>query len=97
VTTRTANFATSIVPWFNIFGSFGRRTKDNAAIVEAYETRLGASFDAPSACWGVRFLRTKEFDVPEDSAVYLLQLAVTFLGQTRSLPDMSGAVLSRMP
>ena len=97
VTTRTANFATSIVPWFNIFGSFGRRTKDNAAIVEAYETRLGASFDAPSACWGVRFLRTKEFDVPEDSAVYLLQLAVTFLGQTRSLPNMSGAVLSRMP
>lgn len=97
VTTRTANVATSIVPWFNIFASLGRRSKDEAAVVEAYETRLGASFDAPSACWGLRFLRTKEFDVPEESAVYLLQLAVTFMGQNRSLPNMSGAILSRMP
>lgn len=97
VTTRTANIVSSIVPWFNIFASLGRRTKDDAAVASAYETRLGASFDAPSTCWGVRFLRTKEFDVPEESAVYLLQLAVTFLGQTRSLPNMSGAVLSRLP
>lgn len=96
VTTRTANVATSIVPWFNIFASLARRTKDQAAVVESYETRLGASFDAPSACWGVRLLRTKEFDVPEENAVYLLQLAVTFMGQNRSLPNMAGAVLSRL-
>ena len=96
VTTRTANVATSVVPWFNVFASLARRTKDNAAIVESYETRLGASFEAPSACWGVRLLRTKEFDVPEENAVYLLQLAVTFMGQSRALPNMAGAVMSRL-
>ncbi|NDE13836.1 hypothetical protein EBZ80_02795 [bacterium] len=96
VSTRTANIATTIVPWFNIFASLARRTKDNAAVVESYETRLGVSFEAPSACWGVRLLRTKEFDVPEENAVYLLQLAVTFMGQSRALPNMAGAVMSRI-
>lgn len=96
-TTRSANVATTVVPRINLFGALARRTKDQAAIVEAYETRVGASYESVSGCWGLRFLRTKEFDVPEENAVYLLQLAVTFMGQTRSLPDMSGAVLSRLP
>ncbi|MEY4630471.1 MAG: hypothetical protein RIQ81_591 [Pseudomonadota bacterium] len=96
VTTRTLSVATTLIPTFNLFATLGRRSKDNAAVVEAYETRVGASFDSTSGCWGIRFLRTKEYDVPESSASYLLQLAVTFMGQTRSLPNMAAPVVSRL-
>ncbi len=96
VTTRTASVATSLIPSVSLFATVGRRSKDNAAVVEAYETRIGAAFESVSGCWGVRFLRTKEYDVSEASASYLLQLAVTFMGQTRALPNMSGPVVSRL-
>ncbi len=56
-----------------------------APMPEQYETKIGFEYFDESDCWGLRFLRSKNFDVTDErQATYLLQLTILFMGQTRA-------------
>ena len=90
--TRSVAISTGLLPDISTTVVLAKRTKDEEIPPEKYETRVGLSYADRSGCWGLRFLRTKEFDKDEALASYLLQLQVIFLGETRELPNMSAPV-----
>jgi hypothetical protein len=61
-----------------------------------YESRYGLEYLAGSGCWGLRFLRSKDFNQAEEQASYLLQLSVIFLGQQRQF-DISPQLTRQLP
>jgi hypothetical protein len=90
--TRSVVLNSGLIPAITTTVGLARRTKDEQTPPERYETRIGLSYADRSGCWGLRFLRVKEFDKEELDASYLLQLQITFMGQTRELRDMSPQV-----
>lgn len=67
-----------------------------APIPEQYETKFGFEYFDDSDCWGLRFLRSKNFDVRDErQATYLLQLTILFMGQTRA-QDISPVITKQV-
>ena len=98
--TRERSFvlATSLIPRVTTNISLTRKVIDGQ--VSDYTTTVreaaGFSYGSPSQCWGLQFLREKDFAVDEANARYLLQLSVIFLGQQRGLPNMSPSVIRQL-
>ena len=59
----------------------------------AYSSKLGMEYVSPSDCWGLSLVRLKDYDKTEKLASWRLELNVILMGEKRSLPNMSGAVL----
>ena len=49
-----------------------------------YRSVLAMEYLDSSTCWGLRFLREKDYGVLEENAKYLLELSIIFLGQKRN-------------
>jgi hypothetical protein len=60
-----------------------------------YRSVLSMDYIDDSGCWGLRFLRTKDFGVLEENASYLLQLSVIFMGQQRG-QNVAPAILREL-
>jgi hypothetical protein len=71
--------------------------KVTGGLVESYTDSIrlatGFSYASPSQCWGLQALRVKEFGVDDQNASYTLQLSMVFMGQQRSLPNMSSGLI----
>jgi hypothetical protein len=95
---RSFGLATSLIPRITTNISLTRKVIDGQ--VSDYTTTVreaaGFSYASPSECWGLQFLREKDFAVDEGNARYLLQLSVIFLGQQRGLPNMSPGIIRQV-
>ena len=91
--TQSVNAASTLIPLITTFANLKQRHRDNADPAVHYETALGAAYGSPSGCWGLQFARTKELEKAEADATYLLSLQIIFMGQQRSLPNMSRPVM----
>ena len=60
-----------------------------------YQSKAGFTYTDNSKCWGLSFLRHKDFTQEEQNASYFMQLSITFLGQTRPI-DFSPALEKKM-
>jgi len=95
---RSFGLATSLIPRITTNISLTRKVIDGQ--VSDYTTTVreaaGFSYASPSECWGLQFLREKDFAVDEGNARYLLQLSVIFLGQQRGLPNLSPGIIRQL-
>ncbi len=87
--------ATSVISPVTTYVSVKRQ--DSEDLEPSYNNRFevaeGIDYNSPSQCWGLQFLRRKDYTKDERQAVYLLQLSVVFMGQKRNLPDMAPGVV----
>lgn len=79
---RTLSLTTTLIPWVTTRASWAKKSVANGT-KDSYETRLGWEYLSSSGCWGLRFLRSKDFAMDERDATYILQLSVIFMGQQR--------------
>lgn len=95
---RALGLATSLIPRVTTNISLTRKVIDGQAFDYTTTVReaAGFSYGSSSQCWGLQFLREKDFAVDESNARYLLQLSVIFLGQQRGLPNMSPSVIRQL-
>ena len=83
----------SLIPSLNIVLSY--YTKDGDGIEDNLISHTeGFNFQPSSECWGISFLREKDYEEDESEATYTLQLNVIIDGQVTSLPNMAG-ILTR--
>jgi hypothetical protein len=76
--------------------SYSVKDKENEAPSRDYRQKLNLIYGSSSGCWGLGFAREKGYGVDEHGASYLLQLNMTFMGQTRDLPNMMSSVEREM-
>jgi lipopolysaccharide assembly outer membrane protein LptD (OstA) len=87
---RSTTIVTSLMRPFAASWSYSNKDIESADDdSKDYRQKLGLSYASPSGCWGASFVREKPYGSEEKAATYLLQLNVTFMGQTRDLPNMS--------
>ena len=85
---RTGRLVTNLVPYMTITGEYARKNIENGDPPELNSKTIGVIYQSPAKCWGLSFLRKKDFDKNEKDASYVLQLSVIFMAQERPLPDM---------
>ena len=90
--TRRASAVTSLIPRLATTIDYRTRVKDSTDGLQEYQTGFGFLYSPPSKCWQLQLARTKDFTTDELNASYFLQLNVVFMGQARSLPNMSPQV-----
>jgi hypothetical protein len=96
---RKAWLATSLISPVTSFISVKRKDtdKENSKLEPSYKNRFeiaeGFDYNSSSQCWGLQFLREKDYEKDEREATYLLQLSVVFMGQKRNFPDMAPSVV----
>ena len=93
---QSTTFVTSLLRPFTASWSYSRKDIDGIASANDYRQKLGLSYASLSQCWGLTFVREKPYGVEEKNSTYLLQLNVTFMGQTRDLPNMSSPLERRL-
>lgn len=86
---KSATIVTSLTNPVTSSWSYSLKEKENEAPLSDYRQRLSLMYASPSGCWGLGFAREKGYGVEEKAATYLLQLNITFMGQTRDLPNIS--------
>jgi hypothetical protein len=89
---RTITVVTSLTNPVTASWSYSRKDKENEAPATDYRQKISMVYGSQSGCWGLGFAREKGYGIDENSASYLLQLNVTFMGQTRDLPNMSSSL-----
>lgn len=83
----SVGLTTGLIPWVKTTVSLAKKNVEG--LKQQYETRFGLEYFDDSECWGLRFLRSKNFEHEnERQARYLLQLSIIFMGQQRA-QDMS--------
>ncbi len=95
--TRTASvgIGTSIIPRIGVGINLVEKRIEGAAEPQ-YGTSINISYNDPSACWGLRFVREKDLNQNEENANYVLQISMIFLGNARS-GDISPALEREIP
>ena len=86
---RSVTVVTSLTNPVTSSWAYSRKDKVNEAPDKDYRQKLSFVYGSSSGCWGLGFAREKGYSVDESGASYLLQLNMTFMGQTRDLPNMS--------
>ena len=86
---RSVTVVTSLTNPVTSSWAYSRKDKVNEAPNKDYRQKLSFVYGSSSGCWGLGFAREKGYSVDESGASYLLQLNMTFMGQTRDLPNMS--------
>jgi hypothetical protein len=86
---QSTTFVTSLLKPVTASYSYSKKDIDGPLATDDYRQKIGISYASPSRCWGLTFVREKPYGIEEKSSTYLLQLNVTFMGQTRDLPNMS--------
>ncbi len=89
---RSVSLVTSLISPVTASWIFSRKDKVNDLPQEDYRQKASIVYGSSSGCWGLGFSREKGYGIDEAGASYLLQLNVTFMGQTRSFPNMSSAI-----
>jgi len=89
---QSTTIVTSLLRPFTASWSYSRKETEGLTPTDDYRQKLGLGYASQSQCWGLTFVREKPYGVEEKSSTYLLQLNVTFMGQTRDLPNMSSAL-----
>lgn len=89
---QSTTVVTSLARPFTASWSYSRKDVESQLNSSDYRQKIGVSYASPSHCWGLSFIREKPYGSQEKLASYLLQLNVTFMGQTRDLPNMSAPV-----
>ena len=90
--TRRASAVTSLIPRLATTIDYRTRILDSTDGLQEYQLGVGFLYSPPSKCWQLQLARTKDFTTNERDASYFLQLNVVFMGQARSLPNMSPQV-----
>jgi hypothetical protein len=86
---RSVTIVTSLTNPVTSSWSYSRKDKVNDVPDKDYRQKLSFIYGSSTGCWGLGFAREKGYGVDESGAGYLLQLNMTFMGQTRELPNMS--------
>jgi hypothetical protein len=86
--TTTVGIASTLIPMIALGANLIRDQVDGQE--ERYGTSYQIGYDDRSGCWGLRFLREKDLNQPEEDANYILQLAVIFLGNRRGVDISPG-------
>jgi hypothetical protein len=86
---RSVTVVTSLTNPVATSWAYSRKDKVNDAPERDYRQKISFVYGSSSGCWGLGFAREKGYGVDENGASYLLQLNMTFMGQTRELPNMS--------
>jgi hypothetical protein len=89
---KSVTVVTSMIYPLTTSWSYSRKDKENEAPATDYRQKLSIVYGSDTGCWGIGFAREKGYGVDENTASYLLQLNVTFMGQTRDLPNMSSTL-----
>ena len=89
---KSLTFVTSLTSPVSASWSYSRKDKVNELPERDYRQKISLVYGSASGCWGLGFSREKGYGVEERAASYLLQLNVTFMGQTRELPNMSSSL-----
>ncbi len=88
---RSYRLVSSLIPMVQTYVVISQSLKDEdtRSYTKEYKTAYGIKYDSDSKCWGLQFAREKDYGVFEGNATYLLRLSVVFMGQQRSMPNMS--------
>lgn len=86
---QSATVVTSLLKPITASWSYSKKEAGGLVQSDDYRQKLGLSYASQSQCWGLSFVREKPYGADEKSSSYLLQLNVTFMGQTRDLPNMA--------
>ncbi len=89
--TRRVGFNTWVIPRVRASVNLARRDTD------VYESIMAMEYLSPSDCWGLKFVRTKEFGVDERLARYYLALTVIFNGQKKDYDGLEKAIVRQFP
>jgi hypothetical protein len=89
---RSITVVTSLLNPVTTSWSYSRKDKENEAPATDYRQKVSVIYGSDSGCWGLGFAREKGYGVDEHGASYLLQFNMTFMGQTRDLPNMSSSL-----
>jgi lipopolysaccharide export system protein LptA len=89
---KSVTLVTSLTSPVTSSWSYSRKEKENEAPARDYRQKLNLVYGSTSGCWGLGFAREKGYGVDESGASYLLQFNMTFMGQTRDLPNMSSSI-----
>ena len=89
---KSMTIATSLTSPLTTSWSYSRKDKENEAPATDYRQKISVVYGSEAGCWGLGFAREKGYGVDEHQASYLLQLNITFMGQTRDLPNMSSSL-----
>ena len=99
-TTRSAAISSNFIPYFNLLGSYSIRDIEAGDDGDAGEPnqnerqyKSGFSYESPSDCWGLSFLRTVDFGRDNREAEYRVELNIIFMGTQRTLPNMASSLL----
>lgn len=77
---------------FTIVANYANRNVEQS-LAKNYSTKMGVEYISPSDCWGLNIVRLKDYDKDERNASWRMELNIILMGEKRSLPNMSGAVL----
>lgn len=89
---QSTTIVTSLLRPLTASWSYSRKETEGVTPTDDYRQKLGLSYASQSQCWGLTFVREKPYGVEEKASTYLLQLNVTFMGQTRDLPNMASSM-----
>lgn len=95
---RYLTMSSSIIPRIQLDGKVGY-LDDQISETETkrkFMSLVNIRYVAPSECWQLNFVRSKEFD-GDPAGKYVLQLDLIFMGQRRGMPDLSRGVLKNVP
>ncbi len=92
---RRVSLATSLIPPVTSFIQVRRQLIDDEVptFENSVRTAYGFDYQSSSRCWGLQFSREKDYGDTQAEATYLLRLSVIFMGQERSLPNMSAGLV----
>ena len=93
---RSVTATSTVIPRITLLLSLFRKTVLDTPDGNQYETRYGVQYLSDSNCWGLRFLRSKDYNQNEENAAYLLQLSIVFMGDQRPV-DVSPQLERQLP
>jgi hypothetical protein len=92
VLTRTYSLATSLIPPVVLNISMAHTERSDGGhpdFDQDWKEAEGVAYQSSSGCWGLTFLRQKDYGRDERDADYILQLTVIFLGQSRNTSNLA--------
>ncbi len=94
-TQRTMSLASALTPYLSANVALGRQLIEGQpeSFTNNIRVATGLAYSSPSQCWGLQALRVKEYGTEERDASYTLQLSMVFMGQQRTLPNMSSGIV----
>jgi hypothetical protein len=94
-TQRTMSLASALSPYLSANIALGRQLIEGQpeSFTNNIRVATGLAYTSPSQCWGLQALRVKEYGNEERDASYTLQLSMVFMGQQRTLPNMSPGII----